>query len=356
MKIFIDIGHPAHVHYFRNFIRLMLDKGHELSISAREKEVTQQLLKNYNIPFLSRGRGGNGMIGKFLYLFKGDYMVWSAARKFNPDIFLSFASPYAAHASFLLGKPHVALDDTEAAKFGQFFYLPFTKVKLNPYCFKKNFKKGQIRFDSFMELSSLHPRYFVPDRSVVDEIISDSYEPYILIRFVSWNANHDVGQNGLSYDDKKELINTLSKKSRVIISSEGDLPEEFKKYTVKIPPDKIHHILAFASLYIGEGATMASECVMLGTPAIYINSITAGTIDEQEKYGLLFHFRNPIGVLEKAIELLEVENLKNVMQSNHQKILSGKIDISAFLVWFIDNYPRSIEVMRTNPEFQYNFI
>ena len=28
MRILIDIGHPAHVHYFRNFVRAMEERGH----------------------------------------------------------------------------------------------------------------------------------------------------------------------------------------------------------------------------------------------------------------------------------------------------------------------------------------
>ena len=40
MRIFIDIGHPAHVHYFKNFIWKMEEKGHTIFISARDKEVS----------------------------------------------------------------------------------------------------------------------------------------------------------------------------------------------------------------------------------------------------------------------------------------------------------------------------
>ena len=51
---------------------------------------------------------------------------------------------------------------------------------------------------------------------------------------------------------------------------------------------------------------MASECAVLGTPAIYVNSLTAGSLEEQEKrYGLIFGFRNSNGVIEKGIELLK---------------------------------------------------
>jgi uncharacterized protein len=355
MKIFIDIGHPAHVHYFRNFMKLMIEKGHEFCFSARDKEVTFKLLKYYEIPYISRGKGGKGILGKFFYLFKGDLIVYKVARKFKPDIFLSFASPYAAHSAFLLHRPHIALDDTEAAKFGQFFYLPFTRTKLNPLSFKKKFRSNQIRFDSFMELSSLHPHYFKPDESILNELNISKSQPFILIRFVSWDANHDFRQNGFSNSDKKKIIDILGEKYKILISSESELPEQFKGMGIKVSPEKIHHIMAFATLFIGEGATMASECAMLGTPAIYVNSITAGTLEELEKYGLLFAFRSAVGVLDKAIELLSTNNLKEEFQMRRHKMLSNKINITNFLVWFIENYPKSELLMITDPSFQYSF-
>ena len=51
MKIFVDIGHPAHVHYFKTLIFNLKHKGHEFLITAREKDVSQELLDNYNIPY-----------------------------------------------------------------------------------------------------------------------------------------------------------------------------------------------------------------------------------------------------------------------------------------------------------------
>lgn len=355
MKIYIDIGHPAHVHYFRNFIKIMVGKGHEFCVSARDKEVTFMLLKHYGISFFSRGRGGKGLLGKMFYLFKGDKFVYRTARKFNPDIFMSFASPYAAHAAFLLQKPHIAFDDTEAAKFGQFFYLPFTQAKLNPASFRKTFRKNQIRFNSYMELCSLHPNYFKPDESVLDELNLSSHDKYILIRFVSWEANHDFGQNGFTSADKIKLIKSLGSSFKILISSETELPPELKPLAIKISPEKIHHIMAFASLFIGEGATMASECAMLGIPAIYVNSITAGTLEEQEKYGLLYAFRSPEGVLEKAIELLSNPDLEEEFRARRLKMLDDKIDITAFMVWFMENYPVSRDKMKLNPGIQYEF-
>ena len=54
MRILISIGHPAHVHYFKNFIKIMKKRGHEFMIIAIDKNITHQLLNYYKIPFISR--------------------------------------------------------------------------------------------------------------------------------------------------------------------------------------------------------------------------------------------------------------------------------------------------------------
>ncbi len=90
MKIFIDIGHPAHVHYFRNFVRIMQEKGHQFLITARDKDVSHSLLKNYGIPFVNRGKGENNLISKMVYMIKADGFLFRLARQFKPDFFMSF--------------------------------------------------------------------------------------------------------------------------------------------------------------------------------------------------------------------------------------------------------------------------
>src|ERR1035437_869110 len=270
MKILIDIGHPAHVHYFRNFIGLMTGKGHQIQVTSRDKEVTFDLLRKYNIPFTSRGKGGKGLFGKIFYMIYADLKLIRVGLNFKPDILLSFASTYAAHASFVLRKPHIAFDDTEHSKYEIFLYRPFTKVFLNPQSFKKDFGKKQIRFKGFMELCYLHPKYFSPDNNVLIQLKLGESEPFVLLRFVSWTANHDVGEAGFSSETKLKLVKELSGHIKVFISSENKLPKELEKFRLPVSPEKLHDVLYYSALYIGEGATTASECAMLGTSAIYV--------------------------------------------------------------------------------------
>jgi len=54
MKILIDIGHPAHIHYFRNFIKIMEQKEHSFLIIAKNLNISYKLLRHYNIPFINK--------------------------------------------------------------------------------------------------------------------------------------------------------------------------------------------------------------------------------------------------------------------------------------------------------------
>jgi len=355
MRILIDIGHPAHVHYFKNFIRIMKENGHVFLISARNRSIIHNLLKEYDLPFCNRGKGKDGIIGKLIYMIYADAFLFKKALRFKPDLFLSFASPYAAQTAWFMRKPHIVLDDTEHAKLGHFFYKPFSTVFLNPFCFYKKFGSKQLFFNSFMELFYLHPNRFKPDRAIFKKLGIKENEKYVIIRFVSWNASHDFGQSGLNIETKREIFERLNGKYKIFISSEGTLSNEFESYRIKIPAHLMHDVLAHAFLYIGEGATMASECAMLGIPAIYVNSLDAGTLREQEKRGLLIGFRNSNGVIEKLEELLDNDSLHEEMKEKQTKMLEEMIDPTKMLVWFVENYPESVKIMKENPEYQMRF-
>lgn len=349
MKVFIDIGHPAHVHYFKNLIKRLQHHGHSVVVTSREKEMAHELLNESGIPFFNRGKGGEGIAGKALYIIKADAQLFKIAKKEKPDLFLSFASPYCAHVSSLMGKHHIVIDDTENATFGHMLYRPFSDCILTPDCFKKEFGKKQIRFPSYMELSYLHPNVFQPNDSIFDLLGIEKDATYVIVRFVGWNAAHDHGHKGLSLANKIKAVKTFVRYANVFISSEIKLSDEFKPYELNIPKHRIHDALAYASMFYGESATMASESAVLGVPAIYIDDQGRGYTDEQEvKYGLVFNYSESPEDQIKSIEMGEELLMQNgKIQWNHKrnKILKEKIDLTQFLEKFIINYPES----RYNP-------
>ena len=153
---------------------------------------------------------------------------------------------YAAHASFILHKPHIALEDT--FNFEQIrLYMPFTKAILTSDYDHPLKSNKVIRFSGYHELAYLHPRRF-SDKSVLKDLRVEENERFIIVRFVSWNASHDIGHKGISLKNKIRAVKEFSKYSRVFISSEAELPPELAKYEIKISPHKMHDALAFATL------------------------------------------------------------------------------------------------------------
>ena len=345
MKIFLDIGHPAHVHYFKNLIKSLQVKKNTFLITAREKDVTHLLLDNYKIPYISRGKGRNGLIGKFFYLFKANYQLYKLSKKFKPDIFISFASPYAGHVAFFLRKPHISFTDTEHAKLGIISFLPFTTILLTPKVFKIDLGEKHLKFNGYMEQCYLQEKYFSPSNKVLKQLRLKPEEKYVIIRLVSWNASHDIGHSGISRAVLKKLINEIKKYSKIFISSESELPHELEKYKLQINPTEIHNILYFSSLFIGEGATMASECAILGTPSIYVNSLTAGTLQAQKRDGLLNIFQSNKKMIDKAIDILKNNDSKNEQRKRCNEILKNKIDVNLFIEQFVLDYSKN-----SNPE------
>jgi uncharacterized protein len=338
MKIVVDINHPAHVHYFKNFIREMQKRGHEILITASDKEISYTLLDNYGFSYVKIGNYGKSLLQKMINIPLLDLKMYLTVRKFQPDLFLGFGSIRSAHVSKLMRKPCIALDDTEHAKWEHLLYVPFTDIIVTPSCFKKDFGKKHIRYNGYTELSYLHPHYFTPDPGVLKEIGIGMDEPYCILRFISWNASHDIGHTGI--ENKLDFIRIIEKYARVFISSEGPLPEPLKKYELKTAPEKMHDLLYFASFYIGEGGTMATEAAVLGTPSILISSLAkyCGVHNElRENYQLQYFFDNENEAVDFISILINHKLIKKEWQTKRDVMLSEKIDVTGFMVDLVEH-------------------
>ena len=344
MRIMVGVGHPKQVHIWKNIINNLENDGHEVKIVVWEKDITSYLLNVYGFEYEVVGKSYKGLMKKAYGMLKSDFKVLKAAKDFKPDIFAG-TLVNLAHASKLIGKPHIDLCDTEHANLANWLSFPFTNVICTPSCFKRELNsKKHIKFNGYFELAYLHPNYFKPDPSVLDELGFDKNDKFIIMRFVSWDASHDIGDRG--FTNKEEVIKSLGRYYRVLLTSEAKLPPKLEKYKITVPPEKIHHLLYFADLYIGESAPMATESAILGTPAIFVSTSRRGYTDELEsEYDLVYNFPDPKTgqryALEKAFELLEDKNLKKEWGMKRMKMLSEKIDVTKFMTKFIENYPES---------------
>lgn len=359
MRILIDIGHPAHVHCLKNLACELQKKGHTFLFTCREKEFVIRFLKELGFNYKSFGRKYSSKFGKLWGLLEFDLKEVYHAIRFKPDIFVSLGSIYASHASFILRKPNISLEDTYNIEQVR-LYKPFTNCILTSDYDHPLKSEKILKYAGYHELAYLHPNRFSPDKSVLNELGLKDKEKFVIIRFVAWNASHDIGHKGLRWENKLKAIKEFEKHAKVFISSEDSLPTEFLKYKLPIAPSRIHHAIAFANLLYGESSTMAEEAAMLGTPSIYLfNGSTYYTMHLENEYGLIFNYseseEDQLISIQKGLELLSIPNLKENWQLKTKEMLSQKIDVTAFLVWFIENYPQSFIIMKENPDYQLRF-
>ncbi len=334
MNFLLDISHPAYAHAFHYFILEMKKRGHSFQIISRDKDVTQHLLNKWGIEYISKGKGSTRLFFRITHAIKTIWKLYYIAKRYNPDLLMSFASFHISAAGWLLRKPVITFEDTENFKMLHRVNRLFSSKMITPESYKDSFGKNHIRFPSYKELAHLHPNHFTPDAS------KQPPKPYILIRFVSWQAWHDRGHSGISIHMKEKIIDKLSEYGTLYISSEAELPEKWKKYKIPVPPEHIHSLMAGATLVFGESASMAAEAAVLGIPSIYIDNTGRGYTDElEDKYDLLYCFGESdtqvSTALTKAARLLSQPDLLELWQLKRGRMLEEKVDLCEWMVGFV---------------------
>lgn len=317
----------------------MLDQGHEIVVTARAKDVAVDLLTEYSIPHevLSVQRSGIGLAGE---LVARTGRLLRIARRERPTILTGIMGPSIALAGKLLRIPTVVFYDTEFATRTNRFVYPLASYVCTPDSYAAEVRGNHITYPGYHELAYLHPARFTPDRSRLAAFGLEPGQPYSVVRFVSWEASHDTGEVALTPAQKRRVIDELSARGPVLVSSEGPLPDDLADRALRGPVTDVHHLLAFADVVVGESATMSSEAAVLGTPAVFIATTGRGYTDDQERrYGLVRSFTPP--KFDQAVEAaLRMATLSQ--EDRHERraqLLDDKIDVTAWMVdFFAEHY------------------
>jgi uncharacterized protein len=360
MNILMDIAHPAHLHLLKNTYFELSKRGHKVLVTVKDIPAAIALLDKLHIPYAYLGGKKDSLLGKAFLQLKYNFKIWWLVVSKKIDIGFS-SSLTLTHISRITRMHSIILDDDDDDVEPLFvkYAHPYADVVLSPECAKRATKK-LIAYRGYHELAYLHPNYFVPDASVLTEFGLTEGEPYFVLRFNAFKAHHDIGVQGLSIENKRKLIACLEPKGKVFITTERNIDDEFKKYQLLLSPERAHSFIYYATMLIGDSQTMTSEAAVLGTPAIRSNSFV-GKIsyleEEEHKYGLTYGFLpDEFDAMQLKIDqLLSLPNLKEIWQKRRERMLKDKIDVTAFYVWFIENYPESERIMKENPDFQNSF-
>lgn len=362
MNILIDIGHPAHVHYYRNIAKELEKRGHRVFWTVKELPMAKRLLDHYEFQYAVLPKKSDRLVSKIYKQIVYDFLLLRFCLKHRIDIAIG-TSVSVAHVSSLINVTSFVFDDDDddVQPMITRYVNPYASALLSPEALKgKRKRKDTIYYAGYHELAYLHPFRFTPDPSILAEVDLEPGETFFIMRFNVFKAHHDVGVKGLSLDQKLELIKLLEPHGKILITTERDIEPELASYQLPLSPEKVHSLLAFAAIFLGDSQTMTSEAAVLGVPSLRCNSF-AGRIsylEEQEhKFGLTFGFKpeNFPAMLNKLKELLLIPDLKKEWQKRRQSMLAEKIDVTSFWLWFVENYPTSADIMHKNPDYQYHF-
>ncbi|MBT8193984.1 MAG: DUF354 domain-containing protein, partial [Acidimicrobiia bacterium] len=288
MRILIDILHPAHVHFFKHFRTEMLDRGHEVLVTAREKDVAVDLLEELGIPHEVISTQRSGLFGLAGELAQRSYRLARIARRFRPTVLTGIMGVAIAPVGRMLRIPSVVFYDSEFADRTNRIVYPLASAVCTPDAYQGRVRGNHLTYPGYHELAYLHPnRFTARPESLAQFGLSP---PFALVRFVSWEASHDLGRSVLGMTAKRDLITRLLERVPVVVSSESALPHDLERLRLRGPAGEIHQVLAQAAVVVGDSGTMVSEAAVLGTPAVLISPMRAGVHDDQIDYGLLARF------------------------------------------------------------------
>ncbi len=362
MNILIDIGHPAHVHYYRNLANELVQRGHEVIWTVKEIHVAKKLLDHYGFAYTVFPKKSDKIFGKAWRQLQYNIKLYRICRKEKINLAIG-TSVSAVHVSLISTVKSIVFDDDDDAvqPFITKYVNPFADALVSPEALKgKRKRKDTIYYPGYHELAYLHPKRFSPDPAVLKDAGLTPGDTFFIMRFNAFKAHHDVGINGLSIKQKLELIKLLKPHGKIFITTERDIEPELKEFQLKINPEKIHSLMAFTTLFLGDSQTMTSEAAVLGIPSLRCNSF-AGRIsyleEEEHTYGLTFGFKPEdfLKMLAKLKELLSMPDLQVEFQKRRQNMLNDKIDVTAFWLWFIENYYEYRSINLDNHDFWAQF-
>jgi uncharacterized protein len=336
LRVLFDITHPADVHLFKAVISRLRAEGNAVLVACRDKDVTVDLLKREKIDHLCLSRMGRGLLGLGKELLVRDVRMLRATLRFRPDVMVARGGIFIGPVGWLLRVPRLVVEDTEHAKFERMLSLPFATYICTGTGYMGDHGRRQVRFRGVPQFAYTDPRYFQPDPRPLWEAGIDTQKPYIVLRTVSWGAAHDLGFAGAHESAVMQAVERLSRFGRVLISSEKPLPAPLEGYRNPVPSNHMLDLLSFATLFIGEGGTMAAEAGLMGVPAIFTNPLSVGFLLAMERdYQLVRNVRAFEDGLPIAEQWLIQPDLKDTWQQRRRRLLEDSEDIPAFLYGMI---------------------
>lgn len=336
--IFWDISHPVQALMLHPVIREMERRGFTPRIFGRDKDVCLSLLRGFGLEATTLATRRWGRPGAALELVTRELRMLRLARAERPVAIIG-TSVHAARVGKLCRAASIVINDDDAAAVPFFAHLayPLADVIVTPDCLAFENHPRQVTYKGNQQLFYLHPARFTPDPGIRTELGVEAPRRFGVIRLSALDAHHDRGVRGLSPAHLAEIARRLPEDMEVFVSAENPsgMPEGWRR--IELPPSRMHHILAAASFFVGDGQSMAAEAAVLGTPAFRINDFVGriSYLKDLEGRGLAFGFHphEQAALIDRLGEVLSGRIPAERFAEARRRLLSDMVDP---VPWFAD--------------------
>lgn len=307
---------------------MLIKNGHDVIITARKEDTLIELLKYSNLNYILLPRKAKKFIGLLFELISRSVKLFLISRRKKIECYFGMSILSIIIANFFKRKPVILFTEQEDMGLKSKFVFKFANKIFTPIFFNGNLGEKHEKFNSLLQLSYLHPKYFSPDKKIVERFlkIKIDKQKYFILRFCDWNASHDLNQKGFSKITKYKLINFLTKFGKVFILDESN-NKDFQSYKPNIPENMIHHFLAFSSLNITETTSISIESGLLGVPVVRCSTLVntrkggAAIFEKLEQNNLVYSFKEENEAFQKVIEIVEENKSKIYWIKNRDKFI-----------------------------------
>jgi hypothetical protein len=311
----------------------LTDRGYSVTVVIKAKDVLEELLIADDMQYI-KIEDESGKRAIVFNTFRRVFRLFNIARRARTTHLVGSTVDITIVGK-LLGLPSIVFfeDDFEAVpQYARIVGRLATALVCPVACSAGKWESKAIKYNGYHELAYLHRDLFIPDHSAVMNLWSKKNR-YAIIRFSNLNAYHDKGKSGITNELARRILDVCLKYVDVWIVSERELPPDLEQYRLRLESSKIHSVLYYACLYVGDSQTMAAEAAVLGTPSIRYNDFVGslGYLEELEHtYGLTIGIRTN----EDARLINEIENrLTQIgpISSSIDRLYREKINTAVFI-------------------------
>ena len=288
MRVWVDITNSPHAVIFRPLIARMAERGHEVTVTARDFAQTLGLLERFGIPHLAVGaHGGAGRRDKARAMASRTAALTRFARRERFDLAVAHGSTDQPPAARAAGTPQVTMFDYEFAatmhhwngRLARRVLVPaaIPEAALAPY---------GMRPPKLVRYPGLKEEYYLAghelDEGVLDELGLDRDRAVAVLRPPPEVTLYHRGvSTELFAATLDRLLGAAPEVQTVVLPRTAEQREALRGRPAIVPERPVDgpSLVALADLVVSAGGTMNREAAALGVPAYTPFAGRLGAVD-----------------------------------------------------------------------------